>query len=163
MLLDRVDEDAEMVEERPLRPAWSAGDEVEIGAADLEPRVADAREAELLPGRGRDLQIGRAQRDVVEIELRVGCRLDQLDLEPVAQIDDGLTPGQGRHAQPDPLECPAFARPVGVEDRQLPATCVAAAQEREAVGLLDHPQPEQLDARSRHPLPVGGPECDVVE
>jgi hypothetical protein len=100
---------------------------------------------------------------VVEIELRVGRRLDQLDLEPLAQIDDGLTPGERGHAQPDPLQRPALARPVGVEDRQLPAACVAAAQEREAVGLLDHPQPEQLDARSRHPPAVRGPECDVVE
>ena len=37
MVLDRVDEDADVVEQRPLGLARIAGNELEVGAADLQP------------------------------------------------------------------------------------------------------------------------------
>ena len=64
--------------------------QLEEGAADLEPSVAGGREAELLPAARRRLGIRGAQRDVVEVELGVGLRLDEHDLEPFAEVDHRL-------------------------------------------------------------------------
>ena len=82
-------------------------------------------EAELLPAGRGCRRVARTQRDVVEVELRVGLRLDEDDLEPLAEVDDRLAAVERGHAQADPLERALLARPLGVEERQLAAARVA--------------------------------------
>jgi len=86
MLLDRVDEDADVVQERTLRVAEVAGEQLEERAAHLQPAVTGRSEAEGLPLNGRRNRIGGDERDVVEVELRVGVGLDQHDLEAFPEI-----------------------------------------------------------------------------
>ena len=161
VLLDRVDEDAEVVEQRPLRRARIALPQLEPGAADLQPAVVAGREAERLPLDGRGGGVGRDERDVVEVELGVGLGLDQHELEPLAQVDDRLAAVERGDAQADPLEGAALARAFGVEQRQLPAPRVGAEQ-REPLRLLDHAEPDPAGGLG-HPRAVGDPERDVIE
>ena len=147
---------------RPLRLARVTLRQLEEGAADLEPAVTRGREAELLPPARRRLGIAGPQRDVVEVELGVRLRLDEDDLEPLAEVDDRLAAFERRHAQPDPAERTPLARPLGVEERQL-APARVGAEEREPVGLLDHAQSEPRDRSRRHALAIGDPERDVIE
>ena len=137
-------------------------DQLEVRAADLQPAVAGRREAERLPLLGRLSRIRRDDRDVVEVELRIGVGLDQHDLEPLAEVDGRVAAVERRHAQADPSERPALPRPVCVEERELAAARIGAEQ-REAVGLLDHAHAEPLDRRLGHQAAVCDPERNVIE
>ena len=64
-----------------------AREQLEVGAADLEPAVADLREAERTPLLGRRGRIGGDERNVIEVELRVGLGLDEHDLQTLSQVD----------------------------------------------------------------------------
>ena len=110
MLLDRVDEDAEVVQERAFRVARVAGDQVEVGAADLEPAVAGRCEAERTPLLGRGGRIGGDECDVIEVELRFGLGLDEDDLETLSQVDARLAAVQRRDTEADPSQWAGLSR-----------------------------------------------------
>ena len=142
--------------------AGVARDQLEVGAAHLQAPVARGREAELLPAARGRRGVARAERNVIEVELRVRLRLDEDDLEALPQVDLRVPAVERGDAQPDPGERALLAWPLGVEERQLAPPRVGAEQ-REPVGLLDHALPEPRDRDRGHPLAVGDPERDVIE
>src|SRR5207247_7553378 len=81
VLVGRVDEDREMVQQRPLRHAGIALVELDVRTAYLDPRTAAVRlgaaEAELRVLVRGSLWILREQRDVIEVVVDVGRRLDK--------------------------------------------------------------------------------------
>ena len=148
VLVGRVDEHAEVVEQRPLRLARVALRQLEEGAADLQPPVAGRREAELLPAARGGLGIAGAERDVVEVELGVGLRFDEDDLEPFAEVDQRRRGRRARRRAARPARARRARAAPGVEQRQLAPPGVGAEQ-REPVGLLDHAHPEPRDRGRR--------------
>ena len=196
---DVVDLDAELarlgdVLARPTRPSTArwfssgrsgspgvAGVELDERAADLDARAPGGRaRAALKPSavrRGGRRGSGRAERDVVEVVLDVGRRLDEPEPQPLADVEVGLavarrsTSGRRRgRARPlevdtrsaDVLERAAFARALGGEERQLAAPRVGA-DERERVRAVDHVHPELPVSEVGDGVAVGDPEGDVVE
>ena len=123
-----------MVEQRPLALARLALDQLDEGAADLHPPwIVRRREPEPQPFARRCLGIGRIQRHVVEVVLDLRLRLDEGDDDSLAELEP-VRAGEPRDAKPDPDERAGVARPLRLEERQLPAAGVGA-DEREPVGL----------------------------
>ena len=142
----RVDEHAEVVEQRPLGLAGVALRRSSRNAPPTSTLArAGRREARTGASRGGGLGVGREERDVVEVVLDLGRALDEGHPEPLADVEDLRRPGRkqrasGREvgdAQADVRERPGLARALGVEQRQLAAPRVGA-DEREALGPLDH-------------------------
>src|SRR5262249_3323917 len=65
-------------------------------------------------------------------------------------------------AQPDPGERPRLSRTVGGEERQL-AVARVGADEREAVGSLDHVHTEMPGRELCDAIAVGDPQRDMIE
>ena len=165
-----------MVEERLLRIARLAGVEVDVCAADLDPRLRLGREAEFrvlgrrLPGPRRK------ERDVIEVVVDVRVRLDEPEPQALVHVEEGaavlardvdaLEAAERRlqvvHTERHVLQRTALAGGLGVEQRQLPATRVRA-DERELVRPLDHVHREPFGHELRDRLSVGDPERHVVE
>ena len=126
-VVGRVDEDGEVVEQRPLGRAGVARAELDERAADLDPADASRTEAVLLVRLGRRRRVGRAQRDVVEVVLDIGRRLDERQADPVADVEDlrrslgqrGAGSRKIGDAKRHVLEGAGVARRLGVEERQL--------------------------------------------
>src|SRR5260221_11647701 len=136
--------------------------ELDEGATDRDARAArrtrrHRREAERAVLGCRLLGCRREERDVIEVVLNVGLRLYEsepnafadveirlaclrtLELETVRQLRERRV--ERGDAKRDVLERTALARPFRIEQRQLSAPCVRADQ-REALGLVDHVQSE---------------------
>ena len=163
MLLDGVDEDADVVQQRTLgiaRVAWRRSSRY---APPTSSRPSPTgREAERLPLLGRRHGIRGDERDVVEVELGVGLGLDEHDLDALAEVDGRIAAVERRDPEADPRKRAAFPRPLCIEERELAAARIGAEQ-REAVGLLDHAHAEPLDRRLGHPAAVCDPERNVIE
>ena len=133
-------------------------------AADLEPRVAHALEAEGLPGR-RGRRSGSRETRLTwsrSNSTSVGAST-RTDLEALAQVDRrGVRPSREAHAQADVPQRAALTRPLRLEQRQLAAPRVGADQ-REALRALDHVHSELLGRDLGDPVALGHPERDVVE
>ena len=144
--------------------------ELDERAADLDAPRAGGREAVALVLLGRRLGRRRAERDVVEVVLDVGPRLDERHEDPFSDVEDvrravgqrGARRGEVGDAQRDVLEHAPLARAFGVEERQLAAPRVAAEQ-REVRLLRDHVHAEVALAERGDRLAVGDPEGDVIE
>ena len=182
VLVRRVDEHREVVQQRALRVAGLARVELDVRAADLHARRArGARRGGEKPSARTRAAVcsGRAreQRGVVEVVLDVGRRLDEaepqlfVDVEvrlPLARLLDldALEAAQrvveARDPQRDVLERAALARPLRLEQRQLPAPRVGA-DEREAVRPLDHVHAEAGGDEVGDRVAIRDPERDVVE
>ena len=155
VLVDRVDEDADVVEERPLRLARVA----RRGARGTRrrPRAArrpTRREAERLPA-ARPPPPDRADTSATwsrSSSESVSASTSTIS-SPSPRSTTGSRPSSDETRSPIRASAPALARPLGVEERQLAAARVGAEQ-REAVGLLDHAHAEPLD-RGRRPCARG--------
>ena len=75
-----------MVQERPLRLGRIAGVELEVRAAELDARTPSRGSASLKPSerysRAVCLGVARVQRDVVEVVVDLGLRLDEAERSP---------------------------------------------------------------------------------
>ena len=162
MLVHRLDEHADVVEQRPLGVAEVALGQLEVRAADLEPPVAGPREAEPLHARAvaaRDLRFG-ARRGRDRAPSRSPPR--RARARALAEVDQRLAAVERGHAQARS----ARARPVrAVPPRRRASACPArvGAEQREAVGLLDPAQPEPLDRDRGQALRGRRPRGDVIE
>ena len=183
VLVGRVDEDGEVVEERLFRSARLTGMELDPGPAHLHARTPGragrrGTEPERAVLRRRRLGIGGAERDVVEVVVEVGVCLDETERDAFCQLEVrlALAPpldveafgqlGQRAleiaHPEGDVLERTALPRRVGGEERQLPAPRVGA-DERERIGPVDHVHPEMRDRKARDGVAVREPVGDVIE
>ena len=93
----------------------------------------------------------------VEVGLAVAGAVDR---QAVAEIPGRLV--EARDSQRDVLERAGLARPLGREQRQLPAARVRA-DERERVGAVDDVHADALRDEVRDRVALGHPEGDVVE
>src|SRR6266516_5087552 len=183
MLLGRVDEYREVVQQRALRLARIALVQLDESAADLDARLlrwAGGRiaEAEPLVGPSRGGWVAREQRGVVEVVVDVGSPLDEPESKALVEVEIGLALArlldrevlrqlrdrrpQVGYAEADVLERAALTRPFSLEERQL-APASVRADERELVGSLDHVHAEMSGDEVRNWVALGDPERDVVE
>jgi hypothetical protein len=144
--------------------------ELDEGPADLDAGGAVRREAVAhVVARGR-LGSGRPERDVVEVVLDVGRRLDEGEGDALGDLEDlrravGKLGTGGREVgdpQADMLERTLLTRAFGVEERQL-ATAGVASDQREVVLAGDHVHPQMPFEEGGDRIAVGDPERDVVE
>jgi len=171
-----IDEDREVVEQRPLGSRAAALMELDEGAAHLDAGGPGAPEAVALEvARGR-LGLVHGERDVIEVVVGAAVpSLDETDVDPLARVEGlgrprrqhGARPLEIRDAQADVEKRAALARiPAvrerGVEERQLSASRVGA-EEREALLPVDRVHAEVPLEEACDRLAVGHPECDVVE
>ena len=91
--LGRFDQEAEVVEERPVRGPGLAVHEDEARAADLDRAERGPRQAVALERGRRALRVGREERDVVEVVLGLGLRLDETDVQALAELELPSVPG----------------------------------------------------------------------
>jgi hypothetical protein len=116
-----------VVEQRTLGLARVALVELDPRAADLDPRDPvfrlGRREPELqilLRRRGR---VVRVERGVVEVELDVGRRLDEVNLDPAGQLVVLGGTVEGADAKRDVLDRATFPRPL--EPRSVNFSCLS--------------------------------------
>ncbi len=165
VLLGRVDEHCDVVQQRALRRLRVTLVELDVRAGDLHPR-RPARagvggvEPEPLPLARRPLGIGREERDVVEVEVEVGRMLDDADREARLDLLERLR--AGRRPQRHVLQRALLPLVRRLEQRQLPAPRVDA-DERELLVAVDHVHPVRPLAMCGECVPVLHPDCDVVE
>ena len=132
-------------------------------------------EAEVVVGARGRRRIAREERDVIEVVVDLGRRLDEPDPEAfetstktepssaVSAVGKRLASGrEAGHPQRHMLERAALARALGGEERELAAPGVGA-DERERVGAVDHVHAEVARGRVGDRVAVGDPEGDVVE
>src|SRR5581483_317151 len=158
--------------------------ELDERAPDFDARCSgrprrDRLEAERPVRVGRRRRVAREERDMVEVVVEVGRRLDEAESYALgADVEVRLTVarpleresvGQRRtgalelgDAQGDVLQRTALARAFGVEERQLAAPRVGSEQ-RELVGAVDHVHAEVPGQELRDRVAVGEPVRDVVE
>src|SRR5204863_6175192 len=86
-------------------------------------------------------RVGRIERNVIEVVLRVRRRLDQDQLHAFGELELRLSRRELRDAQGDMLERALLARPLRVEERELAAPSIGA-DEREVVLPVDDVQAE---------------------
>ena len=157
--------------------------ELDEGAADLDTvgagragigRVEAERDVRL----GRGCRVGRVERDMVEVELDLGRRLDQAQAEALGDVEVGLAVARpldldvlgevGERvldvgdAQRHVLERAALAGPFLGEERQLAAARVGSDQ-GERVGAIDDVHADAAGDEVRDAVAVRDPEGDVVE
>jgi hypothetical protein len=128
----------------PGSPSWNSTN----APPSLDPRQAVGRlggvEPELDVLVSRPLRIGRDQRDVVEVVLDLGRRLDESHADAVSEVEVCARAVRKRRAggleigdpQGDVLERAALARAFGLEERQLSVARVRP-DEREPLGPID--------------------------
>ena len=158
--------------------------ELDERTADLDARSTGCtarreREAERRVLAGGLLGSAREERDVVEVVVDVGLRLDEaethafcadvevrrarqrtLEVEPVGQRGEcGVEIGD---AEGDVLECAEVSGPVGGEERELSPPCIGA-QQREPFGSIDHVHPQMRREKVCDRIALGDPVGDVVE
>jgi hypothetical protein len=166
-----------VVEQRALALRPAAVQEAHEAVVDHEP-VAIALEAELRQRRRGALDVADAQLDVVEVVVELAARpLDQPQHEAFVRAQGGEVAvalgdellrqplqgaGEVAHAQHDPHERADVARRLGVEERELALAGIDADQ-REAVGALDLVHAEVIAQQRGVPIPLGGPQSDMVE
>jgi len=82
-----VDEDREVVEERPIGRPWRILSKLDVGISDRDAiRSCRPEAVALVLGCGR-ARIDRAQRDVVQVVVDVGLRLDEHDAQTLARVE----------------------------------------------------------------------------
>src|SRR5207302_8020587 len=119
--------------------------------------------------RGR-LRVTREERDVIQVVLDVGRRFDERDANPAAGVEDlgrairQLRAGRREdgYTQRNMPEGARLARPLCIEERQLPAARIRA-QEREVVLVRDTVHSEMLLEERGDRLAVGDPERHMIE
>ena len=99
VVLGGIDEQAEMVQQRRTADVRLAVHEHELRASDLDRAERGTLQAVALEGGGRALGVGRQERDVVEVVVDVGRRLDQLDHEALAELERALCAGREERAR----------------------------------------------------------------
>ena len=173
-----VDQQRDVVEQRPLGRRARSGFEHQPLVADLQPLPVRA-EAERRQALAAGGWVGHAQHDVVDVVVEVGTghgheaeaqALGALEGgEPVARTRDLEVAGQVAerrvevpHAQHDALERAGIARALGGEQRQLAAARIRPDQ-GEVVGALDHVHAEVGAREVRQRIAVRHPEGDVIE
>ena len=166
MLVDRVDQHGQVVEQRLVGIAGVARMELDVRAAHLNARMPvdggrgriEAETLVLLRGRRR---IGREERDVIQVVLGVCPRFDDPNADVLAEIELGLLRYLG-NPQADVFEGSRLTRAFGAEEGQLAAASIGP-DEREVLLLVDHVHPELARQELRDGLPVRQPEGDVVK
>src|SRR5439155_3696720 len=116
------------------------------------------------------LRVTRVERDVVEVVVDVGRRLDEADANAFPELDlVSVSVGQEaacafeiRNAERDMLDGPAIPRALRREERQLAATGVRP-DEREVLLRVDDVHAEVLGREVDQRVPVRHPEGDVVQ
>jgi hypothetical protein len=169
-VLGRVNEDAEVVQERPLRVHGLASVELDVRAAGLAARDAGVARLRRLKAEGNVLLGGRVglprvERNVIEVVVDANRCFDEPDPQTVPELgvdDVRIDAVQIADAERDMPEHSWLAGAVGGETRELPAARVGA-DEREGVGPLDDVHPEPTGQGLGDPVPVGGPESHVIE
>src|SRR5262249_26946966 len=119
-------------------------------------------EAEPLVGLGGCVWIHRVEGDVIEGVLGVGRRLDEGQVQALAEIEIPVALGQLPDAERYVLECALLARAPGVEEGPLSAARVGA-DEGEVVLLVDDVEGQFRRDDFRDRPAVGQPEGDVVK
>ena len=175
-------EQREVVQQRRLGVSRLALVKLDVGTRDLHARRAvraglRGLEAVVAVTLRCRLGIGREQGHVVEVVLGFGRCLDEAEVDPVAEVEEGRAVRpvhddavrelrdrrvQVVHAQRYVLQGAALAWGLGLEERQLPLASIGA-DERELVGPLDHVHAEMRRDEVSDAVPVGEPVCDVVE
>ena len=118
-------------------------------------------EAVVEVGLRRHLRIGGVERDVIEVVLHLGRRLDEANLDAARELVV-VGPLDGAHAECDMLERTALARPFGVEQRQLSVARMRTDQ-REVLLLVDDVHAEVTRREIGDRVPLGDPEGDVIQ
>jgi hypothetical protein len=182
VLFGGVDEHGQVIEQWSLGVSRVALVELDERAGDFDARRTGVGrrclgEAVVSIPRGRFLRIGREQRDVVEVVVRVGLRLDEADVNVVTEVEerrpvlslDRKIVRKLREcrvevvdAQRNVLQRAALPRPFRFEEGQLALACVSA-DPGEALGALAHVHADVVGEEVRDPIAVFEPESDVVE